>query len=122
MLAHPFRAESFDLVASIATLHHMDAEAGLRRMAELVRPGGVLVVVGLARSRAPVDHLWDALGVVSSRLHRLSKTYWEHSAPVVWPPPATFAETRRVANDVLPGVRYRRHALFRYSLTWSKPA
>jgi 2-polyprenyl-3-methyl-5-hydroxy-6-metoxy-1,4-benzoquinol methylase len=118
-LTHPL--PTFDLVASIATLHHMDAEAGLRRMAERVRPGGTLVVVGLARSYAPRDHAWDALGVVTSRLHRFTKGYWEHAAPVVWPPPTTFAEIRHMAADVLPGVRYRRHVLFRYSLVWSKP-
>jgi 2-polyprenyl-3-methyl-5-hydroxy-6-metoxy-1,4-benzoquinol methylase len=121
VLTYPLEPESFDLVASIATLHHMDAATGLRRMAELVRPGGMLVVVGLARSGAPGDHAWDALGVISTRLHRLTKTHWEHSAPVVWPPPDSYAQTRRLANEILPGVRYRRHVLFRYSLTWSKP-
>ena len=47
---HPFEPGSFDLVASVATLHHVDAEKGLARMAELVRPGGALAVIGLARS------------------------------------------------------------------------
>ena len=37
---HPFQTASFDLVASIATLHHVDLEAGLARLAQLVRPGG----------------------------------------------------------------------------------
>ena len=33
----------------------------------------------------------------------------------------TWAEVRAVACRLLPGVRYRRHLLFRYSLLWSKP-
>lgn len=48
VLTYPFEPASFAAVTSVATLHHLDAEAGLRRMAELLRPGGTLAVVGLA--------------------------------------------------------------------------
>jgi hypothetical protein len=34
----------------------------------------------------------------------------------------TRAQVRAVAWDVLPGVRYRRHLLWRYSLVWRKPS
>jgi hypothetical protein len=37
-------------------------------------------------------------------------------------PEMTWAEVRAVARRLLPGVRYRRHLLFRYSLLWRKPA
>jgi hypothetical protein len=32
------------------------------------------------------------------------------------------AEVRAAAAQALPGVRYRRHLLWRYSLLWTKPA
>lgn len=121
VLTHPFEPGSFDVVASIATLHHVDEAAGLRRLAELVRPGGVLAVVGLARIRLPRDLPIEAAAAVATRLHRLTKTYWEHPSPTVWPPPHTYDEVRALARRELPGVRYRRHLLWRYSLVWSKP-
>ena len=34
----------------------------------------------------------------------------------------TWAEVKAIAADVLPGVRYRRHLLWRYSLRWRSPA
>jgi SAM-dependent methyltransferase len=120
VLGHPFRQASFDLVASIATLHHVDAERGLERLRDLVRPGGVLVVVGLARSQYPRDAAHDVAGVVATRLHRVTKTHREVDAPTVWPPPLSYADMAAVAERVLPGVRYRRHVLFRYSLTWTR--
>ncbi len=42
-------AEGYDFICSVTTIHHMDFEAALIRMRELLRPGGTLVVVGLAR-------------------------------------------------------------------------
>jgi hypothetical protein len=40
----------------------------------------------------------------------------------VWPPPLSYAEMRALARHELPGARYRRHLLWRYSLLWAKPA
>jgi 2-polyprenyl-3-methyl-5-hydroxy-6-metoxy-1,4-benzoquinol methylase len=121
VLTHPLAPGSFDLVASVATLHHMDSAAGLGRMGELLRPGGVLVVVGLARTRSPLDLAYDLGGAVTTRWLERTRTYWEHSAPMVWPPPQSYGQLRRTAERVLPGVRYRRHVLWRCSLTWTKP-
>jgi 2-polyprenyl-3-methyl-5-hydroxy-6-metoxy-1,4-benzoquinol methylase len=121
-LTHPFEPDSFDLITSVAALHHMDARAALARMRDLLRPGGRLVIVGLARSRYPADLPRDAAAAVGHRLHKATKGYWEISAPIVWPPPETYAGMRRLAAELLPGMRYRRRLLWRYSLVWTKPA
>jgi SAM-dependent methyltransferase len=122
VLAHPFETASFDFVASVAALHHMDTATGLERMRDLLRPGGVLVVVGIARSRYPRDLPRDVAAVVASRVQRLRRSHWEHGAPVVWPPPDDYARVRALAGERLPGVRYRRHLYWRYSLVWTRPA
>jgi SAM-dependent methyltransferase len=115
----PFEHGSFDAVVSVATLHHMDAEAGLVRFAELVRPGGMVGVIGLA-----ANNWWDlpyAMVAHGSRTALgLVRGQWEHSAPITWPPPQTYREIRRISRRVLPGVRYNRHLLGRYSLIWTK--
>lgn len=121
ILDHPFEPGSFDVVASIAALHHLDAVAGLEAMRDLVRPGGVLAVVGLARPRLPRDLHWELAGAATTRWLKLRRTYWEHSAPIVWPPPETYDGMRAIAERVLPGVTYRRHVLWRYWLVWHRP-
>ena len=112
-------AGSFDAVVSVATLHHLNAEQGLRRFADLVKPGGVVAVVGLA-----ANSWWDVpyalVGHGAQRGLGLVRRHWEHSAPMVWPPPATYRAMKHIARRVLPGVRYRRHLLARYSLVWTK--
>ncbi|KSW14057.1 bifunctional 2-polyprenyl-6-hydroxyphenol methylase/3-demethylubiquinol 3-O-methyltransferase UbiG [Cellulomonas sp. B6] len=118
----PFPPASFDVVTSIATLHHLpDPADALRALAGLTAPGGALVVVGCAASSGPADAAWDTLGVVQHQVLRRTRTFWEHSAPTVWPPPHTFAQVRDAARDALPGVRWRRLPLWRYLLVWHRP-
>lgn len=118
VLTHPFAPGSFDVVACVATLHHMDAAAGLRRMRELLRPGGVLVVIGCARSSLPRDLPRELAAVAGNAVLRAGKSYWEHPSPVLWPPPVTYGQMRQLAAELLPGSVYRRHLLWRYSITW----
>lgn len=114
----------YDLVTSVATLHHLDARVGLRRFAELVRPGGRLVVVGLARS-GTLDVPRDVAAAFADRLskivNRQRRIHWEHPSPTVWPPPETFSAMRGIVREVLPRARYRRHLYLRWSLVWDRP-
>jgi len=122
VLTHPFEPASFDLVVCCAALHHMDEAAALPRLRDLLRPGGALAVVGLARSRYPADLPRELAGVALDRLWKLRRTHWESSAPTVWPPERTYGEIRALAMRVLPGARFRHHLMWRYSLRWTKPA
>jgi SAM-dependent methyltransferase len=127
----PLEPGSFDLVTSVAAVHHMDTGAALRRMAGLLRPGGVLAVVGLARDGGPADLGRAVPAILGTQVRRVVSA-WRlrgsarptpaYTSPVVWPPPLTYREVRRLAGQVLPGVRYRRHLYWRYSLVWAKPS
>ncbi|UZN03632.1 class I SAM-dependent methyltransferase [Cellulomonas sp. S1-8] len=123
VMAAPFAPASFDVVASIATLHHLpDTAEGLRRLADLTAPGGTLVVIGLARSTGPRDIPWEVAGVVQHQVLSRTRNYWEHTAPTSWQRPHTYTEVRAAAREVLPGVRWRRLPLWRYALVWSRGA
>jgi 2-polyprenyl-3-methyl-5-hydroxy-6-metoxy-1,4-benzoquinol methylase len=115
-MAYPFAPASFDFVVCVAALHHMDEAAALRRMRDLVRPGGSLAVLGLARSRYPADAPRDAAAAAVTRVHKLARTHWESPAPTIWPPPRTYSEVRAIAARELPGAHFRRHLLWRYSI------
>lgn len=112
---------SFDAVVSNAALHHVpDTAAALTRLAALVRPGGVVAVVGFARTdlrELPASLVGQACLLVLNVLRRT----WEHTAPICWPPPHSYRETRRIAQAALPGCVFRRLLLGRYALTWTRP-
>jgi 2-polyprenyl-3-methyl-5-hydroxy-6-metoxy-1,4-benzoquinol methylase len=116
-------AEKFDAVLSVATLHHLPTEAALQRLADLAAPGGVVAIVGLARSTRLVDLANDGVGTVLTQVLKPTggRRFYEHSAPIVWPPDDSHATVRRIAAAVLPGAVYRRHALWRYTLVWRQP-
>ncbi len=122
LLTYPFEEGTFDAVVSIATVHHMNEEAAFAKMAALVRPGGVVVVVGLARPNALIDWLYEGAGFFATRWLQMSRKHFEPNVPLVWPPPSTYTQIRSIAAQVLPNVQYKRRVLFRYSLIWTKPS
>ena len=87
----------------------------------LLRPGGVLIVLGLDRSPTPI-HLraHAALEVKVSRFYRVTRRTSEVGAPIK-EPGMTLREIRARARVLLPGAAIEQHVLWRYSLIWNKP-
>ena len=112
---------SFDLVAASAMLHHVDAPACLRRLKELVRPGGVVAVVGFANPDGLKDRLLAVAGAATRQLRVMRGEYWEHRAPILWPPPMTTSQMRELGSTELPGSAFRHLMSNRCSLVWSAP-
>jgi 2-polyprenyl-3-methyl-5-hydroxy-6-metoxy-1,4-benzoquinol methylase len=120
VLTYPFEPQSFDVVTAVATLHHLDTVQTLTRLSGLVRPAGVLGVVGLARRRLPGDLPLELAGAVATRVLQRRRGLWQHPSPIVWPPPDNVPQLRRIVAQLLPGARFRRHVLWRYSVIWSR--
>ena len=124
---HPFEPASFDVVTAVAMLHHGDAREGLARMIDLLAPGGMLGVIGLAaRPTSARDMAMDALAIARVRLDRLREggepNRADDAPPVVFDVSTTYADIRALASELLPGHRYKRRMMFRYVLTWVKLA
>lgn len=123
----PFPKETFDLVASDATIHDTNLERSLPAICSLVRPGGCAIVRDVitrnpARARS---RLWQLLGTlrnVPGYLRRLgfittarvlrfeaSPTWLRHRAQGSELTPAEF---RRVLGSYLEGCSFRREPWF----------
>ncbi len=120
VLDYPFAAESFDFIAAVAVLHHMPFGDSLRRLSGLLRRGGVLAVVGLARNGSPADYGASAISVPVARIFRMRRGMWESPAPRL-DPDMTYAELKDMARTLLPGVEVKRRLFFRHTLLWKKP-
>src|SRR5215470_11488297 len=122
VLTHPLAAGSFDAVVSNAALHQLGkTRAALRRLGQLVRPGGVLGVVGFTRTQCR-DWPWALAAFAARGIAIRVRGKWQHTAPTAWPPPDTYRQLRQAARQVLPGSRVSRLLMGRYLLTWQPPA
>jgi SAM-dependent methyltransferase len=120
-LAYPFEDASFDFACANTALHHMDFGAALVKMARILRPGGRLAVVGLAGNGSPADWIIGAAGIPANLYYKRTRGEGNPGAPIM-DPGMTWSQVRKAAARLLPGARYRRHLLWRYSLLWTKPA
>jgi len=111
--------KGFELVSAVASLHHMDAREGLVRLRSLIAPGGVLVVVGLARPDLPRDLPIEVAAQIAGLIQRRPTDLDGGPAtPIIWPPPERYSTMHRLAIELLPGVHWRRQLMWRYSLVW----
>jgi SAM-dependent methyltransferase len=110
---------SFDLITFVATIHHLDHAAAMAGARELLRPGGELIIVGLA-AETPVEQLLGAFRVPLVRLlGRIN--HEEPSIPVpVKDPELGAAEIRTLAARELPGSTMSYGLYYRYLLRWKK--
>lgn len=118
--------DAYDLVVFVASLHHMPLRAALEDARTALRPGGRIVIVGVARE-TPRDLLRSTASTVLNPLIGLIL----HPARAAEPPahmraPSTAAhqsleEIRAIAIEVLPGIRMRRRLFWRYTAVWEAP-
>jgi 2-polyprenyl-3-methyl-5-hydroxy-6-metoxy-1,4-benzoquinol methylase len=121
VLTHPLGRESFDAVVSNATLHQLpDAGEALRRLSQLVRPGGTLAIVGFVRTEWR-DLPWAMTALACRGVANRVRGKWEHTAPKTWPPPDTLRQLRRSLREALPGARISRLLMGRYLIVWHAP-
>lgn len=119
-------AGPYDFVTSVAVIHHMDLETGLRAHADLLRPGGTLAVLGLARDDLPRDLPLSLAATAWS----FTLNWVKNGSPRYPPDPPgmpmmlpelTWAQARETTRKALPGAVFRRHLLWRYSVTYTRP-
>ncbi|MFE6733613.1 class I SAM-dependent methyltransferase [Microbacterium sp. NPDC057650] len=116
----------YDLIVFVASLHHMQLMATLRQVERALRPGGRIVIVGVAaETRADLPRSIASLvlnPIVGFVRHprRTSAPPAAMRAPTA-EPVETFGEIRSALVEVLPGARMRRRLFWRYTAHWKAP-
>jgi len=122
--------ESYDLIVSLKTLHHLHADEVVPRLAGALRPGGLLLLHDVLDSDGGLAGAFrDVLASVVRAGHRLARSgrlrerrelreFWTAHARHDQHP--TFAAARALAQTWLPGSRVYRHLMWRYTVVFRK--
>lgn len=121
---------SFDAIISTATAHHLPYGWFLGFAGRVLRPGGRLIVLDLARAETAVDRLvWGFAALPNAAMnlalnHTLrgedahSREVWarhgQHDSYM------TLRELRAAAREHCPGAELRRLLFWRYLLVWER--
>src|SRR5262249_23402112 len=100
VMTHPFPANSFDLITVGAKLHHLELRPALIRFRNLLRPGGVLAIIGLFRGEPLRDWALAAVAFPLSWGFRCVRGFADVGAPVQ-DPRETLGEIRSVCRTLL---------------------
>ncbi len=125
-----FPAAHFDCIVSIATLHHLPLEEMLMKMKRALRVNGVLLILDLYQesladtfttlAALPVDLMLKYLNTGHLKEPPEVRAAWaEHGKHDSY---LTLSQLRQRCQVLLPGVKIRKHLLWRYSLVWKKTA
>ncbi|MGW3133421.1 class I SAM-dependent methyltransferase [Streptomyces sp. NPDC001076] len=113
---------AYDFVSAVAVIHHAPFDDAIERLVGLLAPGGRLVVVGMAYNRTLLDWVISGCGVPASLVTaRLRGGKRAPSGMPVEDSIMNWGEVRQATAHLLPGRRYRRRLLWRYTLVWDKP-
>ena len=125
-----FPVDHFECIVSIATLHHLPLEAMLTKMKSALTVNWVLLILDLYQeslagafttpAALPVDLVLKYLNTGRFTEPPEVRAAWaEHGKQDAYLPLSQLRQRRQV---LLPGVKIRKHLLWRYSLLWKKTA
>lgn len=127
----PLAVESFDCIATIATLHHLPLAEMLLKMKAALKPGGVLLILDLFEPEGVTDAVLNLLALpvsVGLRLIHHGRLLPQRSERAAWNAHAShdlypkMAEVQALCDRILSGAKIRKHLLWRYSVVWEKPS
>ena len=112
----------YDAVIFVASLHHMDMNAAIKKAVYLLGDNGILLVVGIAKPSNVIDCIIEGLRIIPvaviSRIRHMDSGE-SRGIPVSYDFPS-MNEVRDTAKSLLPGHTIRYGLYYRFLLKWKK--
>ena len=125
-----FPTEYFDVITSIATLHHLPLNELLPKLKTALKPEGTLLILDLLEQQNIWDTLNDCIAVplnwwfIKTRNkhiefnHIAAEAMREHLRTDKY---LTYSQVKEIYTSFLKTPKVRRHLFWRYSVVWQKP-
>ncbi len=112
----------FDAVIFVASIHHMDITVALSKASSILKPGGMILIVGLAKPSSFFDWVVEAFHVIPcaivSKIRHMQSSE-ENNIPVSYHF-QEMNEIRTAANILLPSFKIKYGLFYRYLLWWKE--
>ena len=125
-----FPQEHFDVITSIATVHHLSLNKLLPKLQTALKPGGMLLILDLLEHQNIRDTLNDCVAVPSNWWFLKTKNRHIKFNPVAAEAMRehlrtdeylTYSQAEEIYTGWLKTAKVRRHLYWRYSVVWQKP-
>ena len=125
-----FPIEHFDVIVSIATLHHLSLNELLPKLQAALKPKGTLLILDLLEQQDIWDTLSDCIAVPlnwwflqTRNKHTVfdpiaAEAMREHLRTDEY---LTYLQAKEIYTSFLKTPQIRRHLFWRYSVVWQKP-
>ena len=129
-LGRDFQDQQFDCVISSAALHHMDTDAAVKQMTQLITPGGRLILHDMRSDAKLSQRIGTNVALADEVLRCFLRTgrlrsprpvrdAWKrHCANETY---LNIDEVRALAERLLTNATIRYHWLWKYTIVWDKP-
>lgn len=111
---------SFDAIIFVASLHHMDLDFCINKSIKLLRPGGQLLIVGLAYPYNIFDKIIEILRFLPVKIGDLFHNVKGDVGAPIYDWKGTLKDIRAIAKNKLPNAKIRQVLYYRYLLSWTK--
>lgn len=112
----------FDAVIFVASIHHMDMTAALNKAKSILKPDGMILIVGLAKPSNFLDWVVEVLRVIPcaivSKIRHMQSSE-KNNIPVSYHF-QKMNDIRVTANTLLPSAKIKYGLFYRYLLWWKK--
>jgi ubiquinone/menaquinone biosynthesis C-methylase UbiE len=116
----PGPEERYSTITCVAALHHMELEAALVKMRQLLAPGGRLLIIGLAADKSIMDTAISGLSMFPIRIMDRFHGGVQDVGVKIADPRESLSEIRGVVKRVLPGAIVKRRFYYRYFISWDQ--
>ena len=130
ILRWQFPTEYFDVITSIATLHHLSLDRLLPKLQAALKPGGTLLILDLLEQQNIWDTLNDCVAVplnwwfLKTRNQHIefdpiaAEAMREHLRTDKY---LTYSQAKEIYTSFLETPKVKKHLFWRYSVVWQKP-
>lgn len=115
------KENSFDAIIFVASIHHMNLNSSIKKSVKLLKPGGVLLIVGLAQPKRFIDYFIEYARFIPCKIGDMFHEVRGDVGAPIKDSEQTMEDIINITKKELPMAKIKYALYYRYLLKWIKP-